>query len=263
MRFEPFRVVQCRSYPLAKRWRVILTKVTFLGTGNFSATDRYWNGFVLDDHILVEPSPTAVPHLRRCGVDAAGIDVVVISHFHADHTFGWPFLLLELLRCHSAAPVSVVGPPGVKNFLSRMMDLAGVPDIHKEAHQDLDIGYIEVDGSWQVAGPLRFRAVEVDHVTHLDCYGYIFERGASTLGYSGDTRPCIGLDVLAEASATLILECNGSHHSSTGHMDVEEVAALRRRFPHVPFVLTHLGAGINAGHIDDCVVPDDFQTVQI
>jgi hypothetical protein len=46
-------------------------------------------------------------------------------------------------------------------------------------------------------------------------------------------------------------------------MDVEEVAALRKRFPHVPFVLTHLGAGIDARGIDDCIVPNDFQTIQI
>lgn len=201
--------------------------------------------------------------MRQCGIDTAGIDVVVISHFHADHTFGWPFLLLELLRCHQAAPVFIVGPPGVQDFLSRVMDMAGVPDIQNEAHQELDIGYIEVDGSWQDAGPVRFQAVEVDHVPHLDCYGYVFERGASTLGYSGDTRPSIGLDTLAEASATLILECNGPHHPSTGHMDIEQVAALRSRFPDLPFVLTHLGSGINAEHIKNCIVPNDFQSIEV
>jgi ribonuclease BN (tRNA processing enzyme) len=241
-----------------------MTKVTFLGTGSFRSTDRYWNGFVIDDHVLVEPSPTVLPHLKRCGIDAAGLDVVAISHFHADHTFGWPFLLLELLRCHAATPITVVGPPGVRAFLSRMMDLAGVPDIHREAHDALDIRYVDVDGSWQNAGPLRFRAVEVDHVPHLDCYGYLFERGNSVLGYSGDTRPGVGLDTLAEGCGTLILECNGGpHHSATGHMDVEQVKALRDRFPHLPFVLTHLGAGIDIGRIHDCVVPQDFQNLYV
>ncbi len=43
--------------------------------------------------MLVEPSPTALPHLRRCGFTVDAIDVVVVSHFHADHCFGWPFLL--------------------------------------------------------------------------------------------------------------------------------------------------------------------------
>lgn len=240
-----------------------MAKITFLGTGNFHGTGRYWNGFVLDNQILVEPSPTVVPHLRRCEIDSASIDVVVISHFHADHTFGWPFLLLELMRCHQSAPVFIIGPAGVKDYLSKVMDLAGVPDIQNEAHKELRIIYVEVDGSWQEAGPLHFRAVEVDHVAHLDCYGYLFERGTSTLGYSGDTGPCLGLDTLAESCATLILECNGPHHPSTGHMDIDQVAALRSRYPYLALVLTHLGSGVIAEHINNCIVPDDFQSIEV
>jgi hypothetical protein len=33
-----------------------------------------------------------------------------------------------------------------------------------------------VDGTWQDAGQLRFRAVEVEHVDHLRSYGYLFDR---------------------------------------------------------------------------------------
>jgi hypothetical protein len=35
----------------------------FLGTGDFRAAERYWNAFVIDGRILVESSPTVVPHL--------------------------------------------------------------------------------------------------------------------------------------------------------------------------------------------------------
>ena len=36
-----------------------MTELTFLGTGNFLAPPgRYWNSFVLDGSVLVEPSPT-------------------------------------------------------------------------------------------------------------------------------------------------------------------------------------------------------------
>lgn len=240
-----------------------MTKLTFLGTGCFLATDRYWNGFVIDDQILVEPSPTVLPHLRRCGIDSVGIDVVVISHFHADHTFGWPFLLLDLMQSHGAAPLFVVGPPKVESYLATLMDVAGVPGLQHEAHRQLDVRYVEVDGSDQVAGPLSFRAVEVDHVQHLDCFGYLFRRGGSELGYSGDTGPCAGLDTLAAASETLVLECNGPHHPATRHMDVDHVVALQERFPHLELLLTHLGAGIDTERIKNCTVPDDFQTIEV
>jgi ribonuclease BN (tRNA processing enzyme) len=240
-----------------------VTDITFLGTGNFLAPGRYWNSFVVDGTILVEPSPTALPHLRRCHFPVQTLDAILISHFHADHTFGWPFLLLEALLHERDRPLYVVGPPGVEAFLADMMRVGYVPDIQKAAHSRLDLRYVEVDGSWQDAGPVHFRAVEVDHVPYLRCFGYLIERGGTTIGYSGDTTLCPGLEELAGASDALVLECNGHHPPPTSHMDVASVRILRERFPGVRFVLTHLGFDIDASGIDDVVVPDDFDTVTL
>ena len=237
--------------------------VTFLGTGNFLAPGRYWNSFVLNGSVLVEPSPTVLPHLRRCGLPAASLDAIVISHFHADHTFGWPFLLFEVLIQRRDRPLFVVGPPDVQQFLADMMRVAALPDIQHAASTQIDLRYIEVDGSWQHAGRLRFRAIEVEHVPYLSCYGYLFDIDGRTIGYSGDTRPCAGLDELAGASDVLVLECNGRHPPPVSHMDSESVRALRSRFPDLPFVLTHLGEGIDAAGIADTYVPEDFETLRL
>src|SRR5687767_12597095 len=123
-----------------------MTKLTFLGTGNYLAQGRYWNSFVMDGSVLVEPSPSALPNLRRCGIAAEAIDTVVVSHFHADHTFGWPFLLLEFLmarlRTNTTTPLSVVGPPGIEGYLAQMMDLGAVANVQHAAHANLDIAYV-------------------------------------------------------------------------------------------------------------------------
>ena len=240
-----------------------MATVTFLGTGNFLAPGRYWNSFVLDRNILVEPSPTSLPNLRRSGLHARDIEVVVISHFHADHTFGWPFLLLELITERTGQPVTIVGPPGVEEFLANMMRAGAVPNVHEAAKVRLDMRYVEVDGTWQDAGPLRFRAVEVDHDPALRCFGYVFDRGDRAVGYSGDTRPCAGLDELAGACGALVLECNGPHPPDAHHMDIDGVRALRERYPDVRFVLTHLGPGVHADGIADVHVPDDFESVTL
>ncbi len=241
-----------------------MASLTFLGTGNFLAPGRYWNSFVVDGCVLVEPAPTALPHLRRCGIPVEQLDAVVISHFHPDHTFGWPFLLLEFVKRGRSKPLHIVGPPGVETFLAAMMHLAGVDrpgsNVQGAAHAELDLRYIEVDSSWQTAGTMRFRAVEVEHVAHLQCFGFLFDSDGRTIGYSGDTRPCRGLDEIATASDVLVLECNGRHHEQS-HMDVESVRALRARHPQVPFVLTHLGADVDGVDIAGAVVPDDLQTL--
>jgi ribonuclease BN (tRNA processing enzyme) len=239
-----------------------VTTLTFLGTGNFLAQGRYWSNVLIDGTVLVETAPTALPHLRRLGVGADQIDAIFVSHFHPDHTFGWPFLILEVMRAGRDRPLYVVGPPDAKDFFAEMMALGGVPDVHEEVHSRLDIRYMEGDGTWQDAGPVRFRAVEVVHVPHLRCFGYLFDRGGRTIGYSGDVHPCPGLDELAAGADVLVLECNGPHPWPT-HMDIGSVRELRARFPDVPFILTHVGGDVDPAGIPDVVLPSDFDTLEV
>lgn len=245
-----------------------MTALTFLGTGNFEAQGRYWNSFLLDGTVLVEPSPTVVSHLPKLGTRAGDLDAVVISHFHADHTFGWPFLLQRIMNDGRTAPLHVVGPPGTEAFLADMLLLGGVPNLLERARRSLPVNYIEVDGAWQQAGTLRFRAVEVDHAPDLRCFGYLFDRGENIVGYSGDTRPCAALDELASAADTLVLECNGEHVPDVRvtHMDVAAVRALHDAFPSAQLVLTHLGPDVGPAAFDDLVgvtVAADFETVEV
>lgn len=233
----------------------------FLGTGNYLAPGRYWNSFVLDGHLLVEPAPTALPHLRKVGLSASDIDVVAISHFHADHTFGWPFLLLELVQQPRTAPVHVVGPPGVRSFLHSMLDLGGVPNVAVAAGRLLDMDFVEVDGSWQDVGPVRLRGVRVEHVPDLECFGFLFDIRGQLVGYSGDTRPCAGLDELAALADVLILECNGPHDPAlpVTHMGPADIEQLHGRHADLPLVLTHLGAEPDTSRLQHTTVPDDLE----
>jgi ribonuclease BN (tRNA processing enzyme) len=243
-----------------------VTELTFLGTGNFLAPPgRYWNSFVLDDDVLVEPCPTALPHLRKGGFAVDAIDVVVISHFHADHCFGWPFLLQALAETATGdrRTVHVVGPPGVEQRLADMVDVGAVRSILDMANARVDLRFVDVDETWQEAGPLRFRAIEVEHVPYLRCFGYLFDRGERTVAYSGDVRPCPGLDELATAADVLVLECNGAHDGPPTHMDEAKVRDLQAAHPGVHLVLTHLGEQVDTTTMPGVTIPDDFDRLTV
>jgi ribonuclease Z len=245
-----------------------VTELVFLGTGNFLAPPgRYWNSFVMDGSVLVEPSPTALPNLRHCGFGVEAIEVVVISHFHADHCFGWPFLLQAAADVGEGRTVHVVGPPGVEAHLAEMNEVGKVASVTARAYESLDLRFVEVDGTWQQAGPLRFRAVEVDHVPYLRCFGYLFDRGAGgVVGYSGDTTPCVGLNELAREAAVLVVECNGKHAAPgerPSHMDEGSVAALQAAYPGVHLILTHLGEQVDLDLLSGVTVPDDFERLTV
>jgi ribonuclease Z len=244
-----------------------VTELTFLGTGNFLAPPgRYWNSFVLDASVLVEPAPTALPHLRRCGFEVDALEVVVVSHFHADHCFGWPFLLQAAADPGGGRTLHVVGPPGIEAHLENMNAAGAVRSVTEMARANLDLRFVEVDGSWQEAGPLRFRAVEVVHVPYLRCYGYLFDRGSQVVAYSGDTTPCDGLTELARMADVLVVECNGSHGppgAPPAHMDEDAIRALQAAHPDVQLVLTHLGEQVDTGALRGVTIPEDFERLTV
>jgi ribonuclease Z len=244
-----------------------VTELTFLGTGNFLAPPgRYWNSFVMDTSVLVEPCPTALPHLRRCGFAVDDIEVVVISHFHADHCFGWPFFLQAAAERGGGRTLHVVGPPGIERHLANLVDAGAVRSVLTMAQQRLDLRFTEVDGSWQQVGPLRFRAVEVVHVPHLTCFGYLFERPGGVVGYSGDTTPCIGLSELARGAEVLVVECNGRHQppgAPPTHMDEDSIRDLQAAHPDLRLVLTHLGEQVDLGSMSGVTVPADFERLTL
>ena len=248
-----------------------MTELTFLGTGNFlSPPGRYWNSFVMDAHVLVEPSPIALPHLRRCGFGVGDVEVVVVSHFHADHCFGWPFLLQafseDAAEAGGGRTVHVVGPPGIEDHLVGLCDAGAVRTVHEMATDRVDFRYVEVDGTWQEAGRLRFRGVEVDHVPYLRCFGYLFERPGQIVAYSGDTTPCAGLSELAREADVLVVECNGRHTPPgvrSSHMEESSIRDLSGAHPGCRLVLTHLGEQVDLTAVPGTTVPGDFERLTV
>jgi ribonuclease BN (tRNA processing enzyme) len=238
--------------------------LTFLGTGNAFAPGRYWNSFLVGERVLVEPSPSVLPNLRRAGVDLAAIDVVFISHFHADHTFGWPFLLLEYAaRTRRRSPLWVVGPPGVEARLTEMLRVGAYPDHARAAAVGgFALHFVEVNEQEQQAGSVCYRAERVEHEPSLECYGFVIQHEGRTVGYSGDTRLCDGLRRIAAASDVLALECAGRHDNAI-HMSLPSVRSLRAEFPRLPFVLTHVDDEVDDGGIPDVRVAGDLETLHV
>lgn len=238
--------------------------VTFLGTGGFHATAGYWSSFLIGRRILVETSPSVLRNLRIAGVALDEIDVVFISHFHADHTFGWPFVLFTALRERRSRPLWVVGPPGIGAYLENLLVAGALDHVVKPARERpgaFALQYVEVTEQPQEAGGVRFRAVRVDHDPVLECFGYLIEVEGRTLGYSGDTTLCPGLREIAAGADVLVMECNAHHDRSPVHLTFDDVAAIREEYPELPLVITHRAHDVDDGGLRNVRVPEDFETV--
>ncbi len=230
--------------------------LTCLGSGAALTDGRRWNSLLIDGRILLDLPPTAIVDLQRLGLDLTEIDVIFISHLHADHMFGLPFLLLEYsVRRKRDRPLCIVGPPDIEERTETLHDLAWPGMRGAGLEPRVPISYVEVTGDGEyLAGDLAFSAIQMEHFT-LAAFGYRFVYKGRTIAYTGDTGECAQLGKLLDGVDVAIIEL--THPNATddpGHMDAPAVTYWMEK-------LREQGARVFATHMSETPDPIDGLTI--
>ena len=103
--------------------------IIFLGTSGAVPTAHRAPAASLVRHggerILVDCGEGTQRQLLRSGFGLADVDLVLLTHFHADHTLGLPGMLKTFALRGRDAPLTVVGPPGLYGFMEYLKRLFG------------------------------------------------------------------------------------------------------------------------------------------
>ena len=241
-------------------------ELTFLGSGNAFAGDRYWSSFVLNRRYLFDAPPTLLPHLNKLRIPTLDIAAVFVTHFHADHFFGLPFLFLDYEHLSNRTEdLVIVAPPGAEEIVESASHL-GFPGLTRGSGRYWRIYQEARNGGEGVAVDLPYRAVSVEQAstTSLDCFGYRVEVGGRVVAYTGDTVMCDGVQELAKGADAVVLDCSCWGETCEHHMSFEELRRFRKEVPlSTTFVLTHLDVGEPpAVDMEGMIVAEDFATIR-
>lgn len=102
--------------------------------------------------------------IREKGWSCNPIDVILFTHYHADHISGLPGLLLTIGNAERNKPLTLVGPKGLKKVVTALRSIA--PEL------PFEINFIELEGDEE---HLSISGYEIDafRVRHsVTCYGY-------------------------------------------------------------------------------------------
>ena len=218
-------------------------RLTFVGSGDaFGSGGRFNTCFHLAGErtrLLIDCGASSLVALKRLGIDRNAIDLILLTHFHADHFAGVPFFVLDAqLVAKRTRPLTIAGPPGLGDWYTRAF-AAAFPG---ERRLPFPLALHELE----IGKPNRVGELDLTpfHVRHDDragpCLAYRIVLDGRTICYSGDTEWVDTLVDAARAADLFICECYMYDRPVRAHL---ALSTLRQHLPAIGarrVILTHM-----------------------
>ena len=241
-------------------------KIQFIGTGSITAKENP-ACLLIDDHILVDCGNGIVKALLKENIDIFAIDTLLITHLHGDHFVDLPFLILP----RSFTPVSntlrILCPSGTEEAVRKLTELI-YSDV--EPLSDLcskgQVVFEEFEAEEEMkAGDYSIRSIPVDHGNFSPSYGFLISDGKHTLGVSGDSTLCEGVEIILQETDAAVLDCSFPE-ANASHMGSRTLLELSEKYD-VILAATHMTPNsrsiLKEANKTKIIIPSDYDILNI
>ena len=220
-------------------------RLTVLGSGTVSPHPTRVNAGHLietaDVRLLMDCGNGVVHRMATLGLPWQDITHIAFTHFHYDHIGDFPNLISAWRWGQlpaRAAPLTVIGPPGIADWLRRFSDVVGDWVVKPES---FTVAVIELVPGNAVELGTRNVTLSCHPVPHNEeSVAYSVSSGRGRVVYTGDTGYDAALADWAAGCDVLLAECSlPAAMAIAEHLTPESAAALAARAKPGRLVLTH------------------------
>jgi ribonuclease BN (tRNA processing enzyme) len=227
--------------------------LTFIGCGDaFASGGRRNTCFYIagtQPHFLIDCGATSLIGLKQLHVNLNAIGTILITHFHADHFGGVPFLILDAVFSKRQNPLVIAGPPGLKEKYHQFMDLSFPGSSTTSLRFDVQLMELS-QRTLATIGDLRVTPFPVVHGPQVgDCFAYRIEIRDRVLTYSADTQWTDALIEAGKHSDLLICEAYFRERKVPWHLDLATLAQNVSKIQSKRIILTHMSNDV-LDHLD-------------
>jgi ribonuclease BN (tRNA processing enzyme) len=219
-------------------------KLTVLGSGSAFSPCGCNAGYLVDGSVLVDCGAPVLALMRRAAASLDALTLILITHFHADHTFSLPTVLGARASAAATRPgtLTIAGPVGTREYVSRLLGAGYGRHIRAMVDANVRPTYVVLqDGSDVELAGYRVQSHSVVHSTGPSLAYRLTDSAGAAAGFSGDTELCAVLRRSIEGCQLYVCECTGwDGPSPGGHLWRDEVAGLVAGHPETTFLLSHL-----------------------
>ena len=190
--------------------------------------------------VLVDCGTTSLVAMRQADVDPLTIDAIALTHLHGDHFGGLPFLILDGQFRRRTAPLTVAGPPGVRERVEAAMEVffPGSTSVTRR----FAVEYVELrDGTATRVGAVTVTPFVVVHASGAPAHALRIDDGERVVTYSGDTEWTERLLDAARGADLFVCEAYTYDRAVKFHLDHATIRAHRDAFGCRRILLTHMG----------------------
>ncbi len=226
-----------------------IAKLTMLGTAAI-ADVSHGNVYLLlnsgDSNVLIDCGGNPTSRVMRTGLNFTELDGLIVTHYHPDHIYGVPILLMNLWLLGRRRAFPIYGPQKTLHIIRKMMDLfewETWPDFIPVNFHEVPL---EPDAPVVFDKIVSITAAPVAHVVPTIGLRITNRLTGNVLVYTSDTMRDPRVVHLARDADILVHEATGAYYGhSTGAdaaRDALEANAKHLVLVHYPSVRGNLGA---------------------
>lgn len=249
-------------------------KLTFLGTaGSIISPKRGFPAFLINDDLLLDCGEGTTQKLIQLDV-IESIKTICLTHLHLDHCIGIGSLLWHFGLTKRKEPLEIIGPIGIENTISTILDLTHTPDKLKPfkiTYKEL----IDTEDVQVLGGKYNLSSLKADH--SVISFSFRVELEGKSLCYIGDTRPNPIIIKIVKGCNLIISEATlpdnlKEHAHEIGHSTPSDAAQIATEAECDILALVHISSYFKdqlndfkkeaeAGFSKKVIIPEDLMEI--